>query len=74
MLKFEPPKLDKLERKLQILPNEWVVESSYQGEEVAAQYFYWQSTQGPFLIVPSLAKEEYTGNYSLTSILLALTL
>lgn len=39
---FEPPKLDKhLERKLQILPNEWYQETSYVSDDVAALYAFY---------------------------------
>jgi len=39
---FEPPKLDKqLERKLQILPNEWFQETSYVSDDVAALYAFY---------------------------------
>jgi hypothetical protein len=54
---FIPPTLDHLERKLQILPNEWYIETMYNNEDVAAIYSYWQPTQGPFLVVPSLVHE-----------------
>ena len=66
MIKFEPPTLEKLERKLQIMQNEWHQESSFKNEEVAAMYFHWQPTQGPFMIVPSLLKEDFFANFSLT--------
>ncbi len=63
---FIPPKLDHMERKLQILPNEWYVESLYHSEDVAALYAFWQPTQGPFLIVPSLVLEGYMSEYTMT--------
>jgi len=53
---FEPPRLaDQLERKLQILPNEWYQETSYKSDDVAALYAFYQPTQGPFIVVPSSA-------------------
>jgi len=55
---FEPPKLTKLERKLQILPGEWYEESFFKSDDVAALYAFYQPTQGPFIIVPSMSKEE----------------
>jgi hypothetical protein len=61
-----PPELGKLERKLQILPNEWYIESQYKNEDVAAIYEFWKPTNGPFLIVPSLQVEGYTSDYTLT--------
>ena len=56
-----------LERKLQILEGEWYVESSYQSDEHAALYAFYQPTQGPFIIVPSMMKEELTSDFTLTS-------
>lgn len=61
-----PPELGKLERKLQILPNEWYIESQYKNEDVAAIYSFWKPTNGPFLIVPSLQLEGFTSDYTLT--------
>lgn len=61
-----PPELGKLERKLQILPNEWYIESQFKNEDVAAIYEYWKPTNGPFLIVPSIQVEGYTSEYTLT--------
>lgn len=63
---FEPPRLMNLERKLQILEGEWYVESSYQSDEHAALYAFYQPTQGPFIIVPSMMKEELTSDFTLT--------
>ena len=56
-----PPNLaeTKLERKLQILPNEWFIESQFINEDVAATYAYWKPTKGPFLMVPSLERPEF---------------
>ena len=65
---FEPPNLNNsLTRKLQLLPTEFQKESSYCSDEVAAYYRYLQPTQGPFIIVPSLSKEDVTAEFSLTS-------
>lgn len=63
-----PPDLSEtqLERKLQILPNEWFIESQYKSEDVAAIYAYWKPTKGPFLMVPSLEQGEYAADYTLT--------
>jgi len=39
---FEPPRLaDQLERKLQILPNEWYEETTYKSDDVAAHYAFY---------------------------------
>ena len=64
---FEPPRLMNLERKLQILEGEWFVESSYENDDTAALYAFYQPTQGPFIIVPSMIKEELTSDFTLTS-------
>lgn len=64
---FEPPKLQNLERKLQIQNGEWYEESYFKNDDVAALYAFYQPTQGPFIIVPSMAKEEFTSDFTLTS-------
>jgi len=61
-----PPVLENLERKLQILPNEWYIESQFKGEDVAATYSFWKPTKGPFLIVPSLDAPEIFAEFTLT--------
>jgi hypothetical protein len=61
-----PPELENLERKLQILPNEWFIESQFKSEDVAAIYAYWKPTKGPFLIVPSMDSPEIVAEYTLT--------
>ena len=48
-----------MERKLQILNGEWQEESYFKSDDVAALYAFYQPTQGPFNIVPSMSKEEY---------------
>lgn len=63
---FEPPKLTNLERKLQILQGEWYEQSMYCSDDVAALYAYYQPTQGPFIIIPSMAKEDITADFTLT--------
>ena len=65
---FEPPQLAQdLSRKLQILPNEWFNETYYKSDDVAALYTFLQPTQGPFIIVPSMQKEEIQADFNLTS-------
>ena len=56
-----------LERKLQILPNEWYQETSYKSDDVAALYAFYQPTQGPFIVVPSPATDNFTAEFTLTS-------
>ena len=42
---FEPPTLAaQLERKLQILPNEWYQETTYKSDDTAALYAFYQPT------------------------------
>jgi len=38
---LKPPKLENLERKLQLLLNEWYDESYFKGEDVAALYAFY---------------------------------
>lgn len=64
---FEPPCLDEhLERKLQILPNEWYQETRYISDDVSALYAFYQPTQGPFIIVPSVGSPDVQMAFSLT--------
>ena len=64
---FEPPRLEKnLERKIQILQNEWRVHTSYKSDDVAALYVFFRPTEGPFVIVPSTSKEDVQAEFSLT--------
>jgi hypothetical protein len=55
-----------LERKLQLLPNEWYEESFYKSDDIAAIYAFYQATQGPFIIIPSMSKEDVTADFTLT--------
>ena len=65
---FEPPRLaDSLERKLQILPNEWYEETTYKSDDVAAHYAFYQPTQGPFIVVPSTASDTFNADFELKS-------
>ena len=61
----EIPKYEK-ERKLQILSNEWYVESYYQFEDYSCLFLELEPNHGPFLVVPSLSQENIQANYSLT--------
>jgi hypothetical protein len=54
-----------MQRKLQILPNEWYVESHYQSEELSCMFLKLDPNHGPFLIVPTLSQELITAQYSL---------
>lgn len=64
---FEPPRLENLERKLQLLPGEWYEETYYRSDDVAALYAFYQPTQGPFIIIPSMSREEIIADFILTS-------
>ena len=56
---FKLPRLnERLERKLQILDNEWYIQTSYSSDDAAALYGFFKPTQGPFVIVPSLIKDD----------------
>jgi calpain, invertebrate len=46
--------MEYIERKLQISTGENFKESAYISDEVAALYFNWNPTEGPFIIIPSL--------------------
>lgn len=39
----------------------------YKSDDVAALYAFYQPTQGPFIIIPSMAKEETIAEFTLTS-------
>jgi len=41
---LEPPKLQKLERKLHIQQGEWYEESFYKSDDIAALYAFYQPT------------------------------
>jgi hypothetical protein len=64
---FELPQLqDNLERKLQILENEWFVQTSYSQDDSAALYQFFKPTQGPFVIIPSMTKDSTVADFNLT--------
>jgi hypothetical protein len=54
-----------LERKLKLLPGEWYEETYYCSDDVAALYAFYQPTQGPFIIIPSMLKDEITADFTL---------
>lgn len=62
---FEPPKLENLERKLKLLPGEWYEESYYWSDDVAALYAFYQPTQGPFNIIPSISRDDIAADFTL---------
>lgn len=66
-LQLEAPKMENIERKLLIATNEKFKQSTYSNEDVAALYFHFNPTEGPFIIIPSLDMEDKLANYKLTS-------
>jgi len=62
---FEVPRIETMERKLQVLNNEWNDETFYCSDEYAAMYSFYQPTQGPFIIVPSTTHQENFPDFSL---------
>lgn len=59
--------MEDIERKLLIATNEKFKQSTYFSEDVAALYFHYNPTEGPFIIIPSLDFEEKLANYKLIS-------
>ena len=49
------------------MPNEWYEETAYKSDDVAAHYAFYQPTQGPFIIVPSMSKDDINADFSLYS-------
>lgn len=70
-VQVENPQISTMTRKLRINPKEWFVETQYKNPLVAAYYYHWHQTAGPFIIVPSLSKpidkDVTAGTFSLTS-------
>ena len=58
--------MEQIERKFQIGYGEKFKESLYSNDEVAALFFFWNPTQGPFVIIPSMEQKEKVSNYKLT--------
>ena len=59
--------MENIERKLTILPNEKYIESSFHNDEVSALYFFWNPTEGPFILIPCFEEEDKVAPYKLTS-------
>ena len=59
--------MEGIERKLLIGSNEKFKQSTYFSEDVAALYFNYNPTEGPFIIIPSLDLPDKSANYRLTS-------
>lgn len=63
---LQPPDMQRIQRKLAILPGEKFIESSFCSDEVAALYFFKNPTEGPFIIVPCFEKKDQNAPYRLT--------
>jgi len=62
--------MDSIERKLKVYNTERFTVSKFENEDVAALYFFWNPTQGPFIVVPCLEETNKETKYSLTCIYL----
>ena len=51
---------------MKLLPGEWFEESYFWSDDVAALYAFYQPTQGPFIIIPSMSKEDITADFTLS--------
>lgn len=60
------PELGNPKRKLQVLPNDWVQETSYALEDMACMHLTVTPQQGPLVVVPSLSEEGVQGQFSLS--------
>jgi hypothetical protein len=60
------PELGNPKRKLQVLPNDWVQETSYALEDMACMHLTVTPQQGPLVVVPSLSEEAVQGQFSLS--------
>jgi len=58
-------KLPPIKRKLSLLPNEWVQETSFAQEDTACMFLSLNKGFGPLTIIPSLSEEGIFGNFSL---------
>eukprot|EP00746_Dinoflagellata_sp_MGD_P167497 gnl/MRDRNA2_/MRDRNA2_98175_c0_seq1.p1 gnl/MRDRNA2_/MRDRNA2_98175_c0~~gnl/MRDRNA2_/MRDRNA2_98175_c0_seq1.p1 ORF type:complete len:1012 (+),score=238.22 gnl/MRDRNA2_/MRDRNA2_98175_c0_seq1:86-3121(+) len=62
----EAPELGNPKRKLQVLPSDWVQETSYALEDMACMYLMMTPQQGPLTVVPSLSEESQAGQFTLS--------
>lgn len=60
------PELGNPRRKLQVLPSDWVQETSYALEDMACMHLTVAPEQGPLVVVPSLSEEAVQGQFSLS--------
>ena len=67
---LQSPEMANVERKLKVYNTERYTVSKFQSIDVAAMYFYWNPTQGPFIVVPCLEEENKETKYTLTCILI----
>lgn len=62
---LEPPKLEKIERKLLVGPHEDYYESSFKNKDLAALYFHFLPIHGPLVIMPCLSEKNKNYAYNL---------
>lgn len=62
---LEPPKMDTIERKLQVGKFEDYYESSYMNTDLAALYFHFLPIHGPLVIIPCQSEKSKNNNYTL---------
>jgi len=55
-----------LKRKIQVLPSDWVQETSYTAEDFACMFVTLQPQQGPLCLIPSLSEEGVLGQFTLS--------
>lgn len=60
------PELIDPRRKLQVLPSDWVRDTSYGLEDVACMFLAVTPEQGPLVVVPSLSDENAAGQFNLS--------
>lgn len=58
--------MNNVERKLKVYNTERYTVSKFKSIDVAAMYFFWNPTQGPFIVVPCLEEENKETKYTLT--------
>lgn len=62
---LEPPKMQYIERKLEVSKFEEVTESSFMNTDIAALYFKCLPINGPLVIIPCQSEKSKNNNYTL---------
>lgn len=62
---LEPPKMDSIERKLEVSKFEEVSESSFMNTDLSALYFKCLPINGPLVIIPCQSEKSKNNNYTL---------